>query len=186
MMFSSFFLGRDAKVTLGNMELSEFDYLILAHHALTSFYMISCRVVGAGHLSAMMCMFLGEITNPFMNGMFVTRFAIQLDCCNSDAMIWLHTMLEHAFAVLYIAFRVVIGPICSAHMTWDLLFRRQGRQNVPLPLSLIWVTMIWLVIYGSIPFIKDCFEMIRDGWDLKYDVNYDFGERYAIRHHIEL
>lgn len=182
MMFDSFFLVSDTTRRLG-MELSEFDALVLAHHALTSFYMISSRAVGAGQLSAMILMFTGEITNPLMNGMFVTRFAIQLDCCgrSSDLVLWWHTMLEHGFAVSYVVVRVFVGPLCSLHLTYDLLLTRRGRRNVPVWLSWIWVIMVWTVIYGSAPFVGECVDMIRDGWALKYGRDHDFGERFAIR-----
>ena len=179
MIFDSFFLIVDT-MNLG-MELSEFDKIILAHHVLTSLYMTSCRVVKAGHMSAMILMLTGEITNPLMNGMFITRFAIQMDCCNSERMLLLHTILEHVFAVVYVIFRTFIGPICAVHLTWDLLFTKGGRQNVPLFLSLVWVPLVWAVLYGSIPFVLDAVDMIRDGWELKYHTEYDYGERFQIR-----
>jgi len=161
--------------------LNEFDCMILGHHILTSLYMTSCRVIQAGHLSAMILMLLGEMTNPVMNGFFVTRFAIQLECCSSENVLLVHTLLEHIHAVTYVIARLFIAPIFALHNAWDLLFTRRGRENIPLPLSLIWVSMAMAVLIGSIPFALEAVDMLRDGWDLKYPPNYDFGERYGIR-----
>ncbi|KAL3939903.1 MAG: hypothetical protein SGBAC_005456 [Bacillariaceae sp.] len=164
------------------LPLTEFEILIMAHHVLTSFYMISCRAIGAGHMSAMILMLTGEFSNPLMNGMFVTRFAIQLECCkHSETVLLLHTILEHSFAVVYIVLRTTIGPACAIHLAWDVLCTKQGRQNIPLLLSLFWVIMVIGVLVGSGPFIGDAIEMLKDGWDLKYTPDYDYGERYRIQ-----
>ena len=42
--------------------LSVADWMFLGHHAATSFYMTSARVVKAGHMSAMALMFFGEVS----------------------------------------------------------------------------------------------------------------------------
>ena len=180
MLFDSFSLIKDTFV-LGLMPLSQFDCIVLLHHFLTSFYMTSCRFVRAGHISAMVLMLTGEITNPLMNGMFVTRFAIQLECCSSDNMLRLHTFLEHAFAFNYLIFRIFIGPVCALHLCWDLIFTKRGRKNIPLPLSLLWVSLVLIVLVGGGPFILEALEMILDGWKLKFDQNYDYGERFKIQ-----
>jgi len=179
MLFDACWMVRDTH-NLG-MNLNEFDFMILGHHFLTAFYMTSCRVIQAGHLSAMVLMLTGEITNPVMNSFFVTRFAMQLECCSSENLILLHTLLEHVHAVSYPFCRILAGPVCTLHNSWDLLFTREGRENVPLPLSLIWVTMAFAVLIGSVPFSLDAIDMLRDGWDLKYPPDYDFGERFGIK-----
>ncbi|CAJ1931417.1 unnamed protein product [Cylindrotheca closterium] len=177
----------DALWLIGNsyqlniLPLTEFETLVLAHHVLTSFYMISCRVIGAGHISAMILMLTGEISNPLMNGMFVTRFAIQLECCkHSEFIVMLHSLLEPSFAVVYIIFRTTIGPACAIHLAWDVLCTKQGRQNIPLLLSVFWVIMVIGVLVGSGPFIGEAIEMLQDGWKLKYTPDYDYGDRYRI------
>jgi hypothetical protein len=180
MMFDSFWLVKDT-YDLGLQPLTEFDYMVIAHHFMTSLYMTSCRVIQAGHISAMILMLTGEFSNPLMNAFFTTRFAIQLECCNSDSMMLLHLLLEHIFAVVYIALRISIGPACAIHLSWDLLFTKQGRSNVPLPLSMIWVVLVTCVLLGSGPFVIDAVNMLKDGWDLKYPPTFDFGERYAIQ-----
>lgn len=186
MLFDSLWLVGDA-YQLDILPMTEFETLVLMHHFLTSFYMISCRVIGAGHISAMILMLTGEISNPLMNGMFVTRFAIQLECCRqSKTILILHSLLEHSFAVVYIAFRTTIGPACAIHLAWDVLFSKTGRQNIPLMLSVIWVIMVVGVLVGSGPFILEAFEMLQDGWELKYTPDYDYGARFQIRSGDEL
>lgn len=186
MMFDAIWLIKDT-YQLDIMPLTQFDLMIMAHHTLTSFYMTSCRVIGAGHVSAMILMLTGEISNPLMNGMFITRFAIQLDCCKDSAAIQLlHSLLEHTFAVVYIIFRTTIGPVCSIHLAWDVLFTKQGRQNIPLPLSIFWVMMIVGILIGSGDFVMEAVDMLQDGWDLRYTPDTDFGERYRIQSGDEL
>lgn len=58
MLFDAFWLVKDTH-DLGLLPLTEFEMLVLAHHALTSFYMLSCRLIGAGHVSAMILMLTG-------------------------------------------------------------------------------------------------------------------------------
>jgi hypothetical protein len=180
MLFDSFWLFADT-YQLGLMPLTEFEMLVLAHHALTSFYMTSCRILQAGHISAMILMLTGEISNPLMNAMFTTRFAIQLECCSSEHMMLLHSIIEHSFAVVYLIFRLTIGPACAIHLAWDVLFTKRGRQNIPLPLSIVWVSMVVIVIAGSGPFILEAVEMLQDGWELKFSPEYDYGERFRIQ-----
>ena len=181
MIHDAVFLIRDCHL-LGH-ELSDFEMLCLGHHLATSLYMLSARIVGAGHLSALMMIFCGEISNPFMNGLFVTRFAIKLNCCNGPTMMMLHTIIEPTYAFVYAYFRLLIGPLAAVHLTHDLLVMPHGRKNVPIQLSLIWVALVWAVIYGSAPFIKEAVSMLSDGLELHYHAGYDYGERY---HHEEL
>uniref|UniRef100_A0A6U3QUS2 TLC domain-containing protein n=1 Tax=Ditylum brightwellii TaxID=49249 RepID=A0A6U3QUS2_9STRA len=180
MMFDSFWLVKDT-YDLGLQPLTEFDCMVIAHHFMTSFYMTSCRVIQAGHISAMILMLTGELSNPLMNAMFTTRFAIQLECCNSDNMMLLHSLLEHIFAIVYFVLRISIGPACAIHLSYDLLFTKQGRCNVPLHLSMIWVALVAGVLLGSGPFVMDAVDMLKDGWDLKYPPTFDFGERFEIQ-----
>lgn len=176
MIHDAFFLIRDCHV-LG-LQLSDFEMLCLGHHLATSLYMISARVVGAGHLSAMMMIFCGEISNPFMNALFVTRFAIKLSCCNSTTVKLLHTIIEPTYAFVYAYFRLLIGPLAATHLTHDLLIMPHGRKNVPIQLSIVWVALVWAVIYGSGPFIQEAVNMLSDGLNLHYHEDYDYGERY--------
>eukprot|EP00980_Cylindrotheca_fusiformis_P022397 scaffold9277_cov130-Cylindrotheca_fusiformis.AAC.2 len=176
-----------ATYQLGLMPPTEFEYLVLLHHILTSFYMISCRVIGAGHISAMILMLTGEISNPLMNAMFTTRFAIQLDSYKEFSWILpLHSLMEHSFAVVYLFFRVFIGPACALHLSWDILFTKRGRANIPLPLGLIWVTMVLVVILGSLPFVFEAVEMLLDGWELRFPPDYDYGPRFETQELLRL
>lgn len=133
--------------------LSVADWMFIAHHAVTALYMTSARLIRAGHMSAMALMFLGELTAPIMNVLRISNTAASID----SSVGWLqaaHPYFEYAFALLYITFRTVIGPICALHLTYDLLFTKKGRKNVPIQLSIVWLLMCWGVLLGSIPWIK--------------------------------
>lgn len=111
--------------------------------------------------SAMILMFLGELTAPIMNVLRISQTAAKLDMTDS----WLtnaHPILEYTFAVLYVLFRVFVGPICAAHLTYDLL-TKEGRKNVPVQLSLLWLAMCWGVMLGSYPWIRNALRILASG-----------------------
>jgi hypothetical protein len=137
------------------------DLSFLFHHVATSFYMTSTRVIQAGHISAMTCMFLGEVTNPFHNGYLVAEAALKLDCCNGTLSRRLHSIVELCFSASYCFFRIVAGPVVCLYVTYDILISKRGRSNIPLVLRILWIVMIWAVIFGSIPWIVDCWAMLQ-------------------------
>lgn len=139
--------------------LSASNWMFLGHHFATAFYMTSSRILGAGHISALICMLLGEATNPVHNSFMITELAQTLDHYNGES--FLVFCIEVTFCVLYLFFRVILGPIGMLHITYDLLFTKQGRQNVPIALKIVWLVMIWGVIFGSIPWIQDCIETLQ-------------------------
>lgn len=137
------------------------DYMYLAHHFMTSTYMTQSRVYQAGHMSALMCMLLGEATNPFMNGWFVTSKAITLDCCNGSVMQILHHYIEIAFAASYLFFRAVLGPLYFVPMSWSLLTSQNAKEHLPMWVRLFWTFMIWAVVLGSYSWMVTCAEMLQ-------------------------
>eukprot|EP00980_Cylindrotheca_fusiformis_P019336 scaffold6638_cov127-Cylindrotheca_fusiformis.AAC.20 len=133
------------------------DILFLGHHAVTSIYMTQTRVYKAGHMSAMMCMLLGELSNPLHNTYLVLELASGLDCCKDGPNLQLaRTIIPPLFSAVYIFFRVIVGPPVLAYTTYDLLMNKQGRENLPLSIRLFWVAMIWAVMVGSIPEVLGC------------------------------
>lgn len=137
------------------------DLSFLFHHFVTSFYMTSTRVIQAGHMSAMMCMFLGESTNPFHNSYLIAEAALKLDCCNGSLSRQLHSIIELCFSSSYCFFRIVLAPVFCLHMTYDILITKRGRTNIPIALRILWTLMIWAVVFGSIPWIVDCWAMLQ-------------------------
>uniref|UniRef100_A0A7S4NBQ1 TLC domain-containing protein n=1 Tax=Odontella aurita TaxID=265563 RepID=A0A7S4NBQ1_9STRA len=166
---------------LGRPVLAKSDWLFVAHHIATAVYMTTARLVGAGHQSAMMLMCMGEATCPLMNAHMILRLAVRLRCCSGTLALELLKYVEFAFAGSYCFFRIAVGPVVAAHLTYDLIFTRKGRWNVPLWLSiLVWMPMCWGVLFGSIPWIKDTSGMLRDGLaNVKYGPEYDWGDRYG-------
>ncbi len=155
------------------------DTSYFAHHFVTILYMSQTRVLGLGHISAMGLMFTGEVTNPLQNGHLITKFGIQMASKGSLFHI-LHPYIELAFSFAYFIFRAIVGPIQIAHITYDLLLTKRGRTNVPLIVSISWVVMIWGIIIGSIPWTKECLDMISDGLQVKYDESWNYGPRYEL------
>ena len=146
--------------------LSKSDYMFLGHHAATSLYMLSARLCEAGHMSAMVLMFTGEFTAPIMNVLRISRTAVNEmkgDCCGRSFFGFIRPYVEYLFALLYAAFRIVIGPICAAHLTYDILLTKRGRRNVPVAISSVWLVLVWGVLYGSIPWIKTALNILQAG-----------------------
>jgi hypothetical protein len=139
---------------------SPMDVLFLAHHVVTSTYMTQARSYKAGHMSAMMCMLLGELSNPVYNSHHILTIASGLDGCSGPSLELVKAILQVLFYTIFLSLRVIIGPIVCAHMTWDLLFSKQGRQNLPLVVRIFWSLMIWGVIIGSYSEICNCYELM--------------------------
>lgn len=141
--------------------LSTVDCIFLAHHAATVLYMTSTRLIRAGHMSAMMLMFLGELTAPIMNLLRISNTAATLGTANW--LLVLHPLIEYSFALLYVCSRVFAGPACAVHLTGTLLFTKEGRKNVPVQLSIVWLAMCWGVMIGSLPWIKTSLTILGGG-----------------------
>lgn len=133
------------------------DYMFLGHHFATSFYMTTARIYQSGHISAMMCMLVGECTNPLHNSFYFAEAALTLDCCNGPRMQDFFNLIVVLFSSTYVVMRAIVGPLACLHMTSDLWRKR----TLPIWLLTIWSIMIWGVIFGSIPWIKDCWNMLR-------------------------
>lgn len=133
------------------------DYMFLGHHLATSLYMSSTRIIGAGHMSAMMCMFLGELTNPLQNSFYIAGYAMTLDN-HGPTTETMHFWIELVFSVAYFIMRSFIGPAVCLHMTFDLW--KNGRKTIPIIFLCIWSFLIWAVIIGSIPWIQSSWDVM--------------------------
>lgn len=132
------------------------DQLFLVHHFMTTLYMTQARSYKAGHMSAMMCMLLGELSNPFHNLYYILGIASELECCYGPLAQAVNSVLPAIFASIYVLLRVVLAPPIMLHTTYDLLANKEGRENLPFGVRFFWVFMIWAVILGSIPEIMTC------------------------------
>jgi TLC domain len=139
------------------------DYLFLGHHLATILYMSSVRYIQQGHQSAMICMLLGEMTNPFHNMYYIASAAQTLSCCNGTLSTFLFHYITLAFAVSYVFVRTVVGPFVFVHLTYNLWTTGRRKDVYPIPIALLvmWTILIWGVILGSIPWIVECYHMIQ-------------------------
>jgi hypothetical protein len=152
--------------------LSGDDITYLGHHILTSLYMLSSMMMGAGHMSAMSLMFNGEFTAPLMNLHLMMEKALEQDCCKGLS--WLPTTFalnEQLFSAMYVLCRVAISPFNIGYISYQLLLTRRGRSDLPVWLSLSWMPMCWGVQFGSIPWIETCIETLKNGPLMQGGVN---------------
>jgi len=147
------------------------DYCYLVHHFATSYYMTATRVTGAGHVSAMVIMFFGELTNPFQNAFCMTRQMMKKDVF-VDITKALHVYTEFSYAFLYFFIRGCFGPCLCGYVTYDIAFTKHGRSYIPIRTSIVWLIMLWAVMLGSYPWVLDTFDMLKDGLDVKYHKGY--------------
>lgn len=182
MLFDAFGMCMDEWKPGKGPVLTSGDMVFIAHHFATSVYMTSCRAVGAGHMSALILMFTGEFTNPFQNLHIITRYGIKLAPTADSFWHVVHPYVEYTFMAFYAFFRAFVGPACIVHLTYDLLFTKQGRKNVPIYISLfLWMPMAWGVILGSWPWTMESINIVTGGFgNVKYDVNFDYGPRYEL------
>lgn len=134
------------------------ELLFLIHHVITILYMSSTRLLQAGHQSAMICMFFGEMTNPFHNTYLVLETAQTLDCCNGPLSQQAFLVAKVAFGTAYVVIRAIAGPFICLHMTWNLWV--YGRAHIPVAVITAWIVLIWAIMYGSIPCMQMCWGML--------------------------
>ena len=151
--FTAFFVN-------GNVDAE--DYPFLAHHAIVFLMLTSSRVVGAGHFAMVMLIWLGEITNPFMNCHYITTTTLTFDCCKDIE--WVHTLdyiNTFLFCVSYIPVRTIIGWYWFVHISYHLF--KYGRENgIPLWLTLTWEILKWTVGFSSYLWVQDCAVMLHE------------------------
>jgi hypothetical protein len=152
--------GADKWVPGQGFVLSAGDWMFLGHHFATAFYMTSTRIAGAGHVSALLLMFAGEFTAPMMNLRRIGRIVEGTQGCAIPLVTTLYPYVNWVYALLYASFRIVVGPLLGVYISYDLIGTKEGRANVPLGLSIAWLTMCWGVIIGSIPWIKDAISIL--------------------------
>jgi len=129
------------------------DPLFLAHHVATVLYMSQCRHLKAGHYSAMLLMFFGELSNPFQNSWFIGKWCLEsgVSAMTESFFARNYIIIGKLFAFTYGVLRLIIGPFVGLFIMGSL-FKERGRKRIGLANSLLWSLMIVGVMVGSIPF----------------------------------
>lgn len=144
-------------------ELPTDEWCFLGHHLATSYYMTSTRINGAGHLSAMIIMFFGEITNPAQNSRSAIQVMLKMgDCCSTPYLKHtLYPIVDFIYALMYAIVRVGLNPYLNVRITYDFLFTTQGRKLMPIALSLSLLFMLWGVSLGTIPWCLESVDLVK-------------------------
>ena len=145
-----------------NLLLDASDIRFLFHHILCILYMNQARYYKAGHISAMIGMLLGELSNPFMNTFGIVKYASEIEHFKDGMLLQqLQKFVPICYSIIFLMIRVIIGPIILIKMTKNLLFSQQGKDNIPLLVRILWSIMIWGVMFLSIPLILDCINIVQ-------------------------
>lgn len=146
---------------LGAFDPQDGDMQFLGHHVATILYMTATRQLQAGHQSAMICMLLGELTNPLHNLFYVLEAAQRLDCCNGSLSQTAFRVVEWCFSALYVCVRAGIAPVFFLHLTYNLW--TVGIGHISKAWLAFWTFLVWGVEIGSIPWIIDCWNKVSPG-----------------------
>jgi hypothetical protein len=150
MIYDFFFLVWTRYVPGEGVVLGADALLFMGHHFVTSFYMTSTRIYDAGHSSALMCIFLGEFTNPPFNAWCILNEARKhwgsLTPWLEDASV----VNEIVLAATYVPIRGIISPIACIYMTYELFTKQSARTCVPVAIRVTWSIMMAAVVLGSI------------------------------------
>lgn len=139
------------------------DYAFMGHHIATVLYMVSSRIIGAGHMSTMMAMFLGEFTNPAQNVMLSSIEAMKLgECCAGPMLLSLYPYVRFIYGFFYASIRIVIAPCIFLHISIVVLFSKEGKKNIPIGLGILWVSLLWGVTVGAIPWMYEAVDIVKD------------------------
>lgn len=134
------------------------DTVFLAHHFVTVSYMTQCRYLKAGHISTMLCIFAGEVTNPVMMVWYITKNAVDSICCNGPRVAALFNASEFIYAFMYFVVRALIMPLLVVYQFYDIWFTKQ--PNIPTSVSIYWSLCMLIVVLGSYDYIVDCWSIL--------------------------
>jgi hypothetical protein len=126
-------------------------WLFLTHHIISLLYLVSTRLLKAGHQSMLMCFLLGEVSNPTFCAYLVCQMAKTLDCCSGPKGMQIIRFIEILNSLIYIPCRAIIGPIIGSHMSYLIL--KSKASSIPMTIRILWTMIMWVIAVGSIPYI---------------------------------
>jgi hypothetical protein len=146
------------------IKLTTAEIPFIGHHVITVSYMLLTLIVGGGHISAMMLMFLGEFTNPMFNSFLMASNSVKLNfCCGMTPELFQPIAVVNSF--FYVLFRAILSPPFIFHLGYDLLLTKDGRKNLPFPFSCYCFLCGLVVLHGSAPWVTDAADMLKDAYN---------------------
>jgi len=121
---------------------------------------------GAGHMSAMIIMFFGEVTNPAQNTRSSLKVLLTLGPTVQGYFSFetiqnvLFPLVDFVYALMYSLVRVILNPYLNILITYDFLFTKGGRGRMSLPLSLSLLFMLWGVTIGTVPWMIEAVQIV--------------------------
>uniref|UniRef100_A0A7S1DGE5 TLC domain-containing protein n=1 Tax=Hemiselmis andersenii TaxID=464988 RepID=A0A7S1DGE5_HEMAN len=140
------------------------DKQYIVHHWATVVYMALCIWIGRGHLSTMLCIFLGEVTGPINNGMVISNLIVTETGVHTKAAGRANFFFASCLWTGFLLIRVLYAPwgVC-----WVLgsfyLGGGAGAGEIDILTRLVWVGLPLLVEYGSISFFFTLTADLRSG-----------------------
>jgi hypothetical protein len=132
----------------------------LLHHAGCLIYLSMVHYYSAGAYGVMVLIFMGEVTNPVQNLINICHQGIKGGKSWPRAVL---RVVNPIFGLFFAVVRLVIAPLYAGVFTHELIvkkYRGEGASDVPIWVGMLWCTLIWLTIRGSLPF---AIEKLRDG-----------------------
>jgi len=139
-------------------EFEPSDILFLGHHFATVSYMTQCRWIGAGYISTMSCILIGEISNPVMMVWYITKDAVESTCCNSPRVATIFRASELVYAFVYLIARAIFMP--GSALQHFYTFFLSGQKNISMFLCVYWYIAILAVQFGSLDYIVESWNIL--------------------------
>ena len=125
------------------------------HHVACLLYASSARYYQAGHVSLLLLVFLGEVTNPLQNFGAVASHGVHF-FPESKAWRYASRAGQPPFALFFAVVRFAVAPlVClyfSHHFFYLNVFGPKREGGVPAFCGVLWTLLFVAVVHGSIPF----------------------------------
>ena len=136
------------------------------HHTGCVLYMSLVHYYGAGHLSLMVLIFFGEVTNPLQNLVNLAVNGRTASLTPGGRQLWskIDNFLALPFGLIFFLVRAVLGPLLAAsylaHFGWGYWIELggTGSNDVPFFVGILWTVMVCATVHGSVPFAVEKLE----------------------------
>lgn len=134
------------------------DIVFLGHHIAIVSVVLQTRYWEAGHPNSLCSLFIGEISNPPMNIMYIARRAMASECCSGPRVTALFHASRIVFSLVYLPMRCVVMPAVLINCIFDFM----GPTPIGKGTCSYWLLIGVIIILGSYDFILDCLEILKE------------------------
>jgi hypothetical protein len=153
MVYDSMFMALNALVHGRDKEPYLTSFFL--HHIGCVTFMGQVTAQGAGHLTLMLLIFLGEVTNPLQNTLNLAVHGVEQ---GRDEWRLVKSIVEPPFALFFALVRLVLGPPIVLYFFYHFIYLKLTSAtptSVPLGTGVFWCVVCAAMIHGSMGFAFD-------------------------------